>query len=98
VFVGKIVQIKELYVVKEQKPRTAGAFLVTDSILSSGIKLMGRFLACGKWLVSSGLCDFPRFWGLDNAEAALTAEEGGDPRKTQKQIGGFRHRQNDEER
>jgi hypothetical protein len=42
--VGKIVQIKELWVVKELNPGVTGAFLLSGSILSSGIKLMGRFL------------------------------------------------------
>jgi hypothetical protein len=40
-------------------------FASTGSILSSGIKLMGRFLVACKALFERGLWEFPRIWGLD---------------------------------
>jgi hypothetical protein len=64
VFVGKIVQIKELLVVKEPSPGFPG-LSCSVSILSSGAKLMGRFLAGCKLLVCGWLWGFPRVWGLD---------------------------------
>jgi hypothetical protein len=43
VFVGKIVQIKELLLAKRAKPRVSRGFLCSSSILLNGPKLMDRF-------------------------------------------------------
>jgi hypothetical protein len=58
VFVGKIVQIKELCIVKELSPGISGAFFCTASILSSGRKLMGTFIYACKPFIYNNMLHF----------------------------------------